>query len=199
LFWLNTLYKGSITTQQNVGNDSGERGDRGKVTTEAFCGLFAETALDTTDVVEYIDRAVAFVNEHVWGTLNATIIVHPQSLKDQQVAAAVERAVANLRYGTVGVNYWAGTGFALAVPTWGAFPGHTLKNIQSGTGVVHNTLMFSRPQKSVIRGPFRSWLTPPWFVTQGKVARKVFPKLVDFEAKPSVRRIPGIMWAAITS
>ena len=166
-------------------------------TTEAFCGLFAETALDTSGVIEYIDRAVTFANEHVWGTLNVTIIVHPQSLKDPQVAAAVERAVANLRYGTVGVNNWAGAGFVLAVPTWGAFPGHTLENIQSGTGVVHNTLMFSRPQKSVVRGPFRSLLTPPWFVTQGKVARNVFPKLVDFEAEPSVWKVPGILWAAI--
>src|SRR6266581_4778925 len=178
-----------------IANVNPERVDDICFTTEAFCGLFAETALDTSGVIEYIDRAVTFANEHVWGTLSVTIIVHPQSLKDPQVAAAVERAVANLRYGTVGVNYWAGAGFALTVPTWGAFPGHTLENIQSGTGVVHDTLMFSRPQKSVVRGPFRSLLTPPWFVTQGKVARNVFPKLVDFEAEPSVWKVPGIIWA----
>ncbi len=124
-----------------IANVNPEHVDDMCFTTEAFCGLFAETALDTSGVVEYIDRAVAFANEHVWGTLNATIIVHPQSLKDPQVVAAIERAVADLRYGTVGVNYWGGTGFALAVTTWGAFPGHTLENIQSGTGVVHNTLI----------------------------------------------------------
>ncbi len=180
-----------------IANVNPERVDDICFTTEAFCGLFAETALDTSGVIEYIDRAVTFANEHVWGTLSVTIIVHPQSLKDPQVAAAVERAVANLRYGTVGVNYWAGAGFALTVPTWGAFPGHTLENIQSGTGVVHDTLMFSRPQKSVVRGPFRSLLTPPWFVTQGKVARNVFPKLVDFEAEPSVWKVPGIIWAVV--
>ncbi|TMC16368.1 MAG: aldehyde dehydrogenase, partial [Chloroflexi bacterium] len=115
-------------------------------TTEVFCSLFAETPIEAANVPEYIDRAVAFANEHLWGTLNATIIVHPKSLKDPAVAAAVERAVADLRYGTVGVNYWAGAGSALSVTTWGAFPGHDIANIQSGTGVVHNTLMFSRPQ-----------------------------------------------------
>lgn len=166
-------------------------------TTEAFCSLFAETALDAASVVEYIDRAVDFANEHLWGTLNATILVHPRSLKDPAIAAAVERAIANLRYGTIGVNYWAGTGFALVAPTWGAFPGHTIDNIQSGTGVVHNTLMFSRPQKTVLRASFRSLPTPPWFVTRGKTARKLFPKLAEMEVAPSMWKVPSILWSAV--
>ncbi len=166
-------------------------------TTEAFCSLFAETALEADTVPEYIDSAVAFANQHLWGSLNATIIVHPASLKDPTIAAAVERAIANLRYGTVGINYWAGAGFTFGTTTWGAFPGHELSNIQSGTGVVHNTLMFSRPQKSVLWGPFRSMLTPPWFATHGKTARKLFPKLVAFEAAPSPLKVPGIMAAAL--
>ena len=166
-------------------------------TTEVFCSLFAESPIDAANVPEYIDRAVAFANERLWGTLNATIIVHPASLKDPAVAAAVERAVADLRYGTVAVNYWAAAGFALAVTPWGAFPGHDIANIQSGTGVVHNTLMFSRPQKSVLCGPFRSMPTPPWFVTHGKIARELFPKLTAFEAAPSPWKIPELMWSAI--
>jgi len=166
-------------------------------TTEAFCALFAETALDAPGVVEYIERAVAFANEHIWGSLNVTIIVHPRSLKDPAIAGAVERAIANLRYGTVGVNYWAGTSFTLGTTTWGAFPGHEMNDIQSGTGVVHNTLMFSRPQKTVLRGPFRSIPKPPWFVTQGKIASKVFPKLVKFEASPSPWKVPDIVWSSV--
>jgi len=167
-------------------------------TTEAFCGLFAETTLEAASVVEYIDKAVAFANEDLWGTLNATILVHPTSLKDRVIAAAVERAIANLRYGSIGLNYWAGTSFALCSTTWGAFPGHPINDIQSGNGVVHNTLMFSRPQKSVLRAPFRSTPTPPWFATHGKTAAKVFPKLVDLEANPSPWKVPGILLAALT-
>ncbi len=67
-------------------------------TTEVFCGLFAETILEATSVVEYIDRAVTFANESLWETLNATILVHATSLKDPAIAAAIERAIANLRY-----------------------------------------------------------------------------------------------------
>ncbi len=167
-------------------------------TTEAFCGLFGETALEADSVADYIDRAVAFANEQLWGTLNATLIVHPESLKIPAIAHAVERAVANLRYGNIGVNYWAGISFALAVTTWGAFPGHDIYDIQSGIGVVHNTLMFSRAQKSVLRGPFRSTPTPPWFVTEGHKGLKVFPKLVEFLATPSPLKLPAILIAATT-
>ena len=167
-------------------------------TTEAFCGLFAETALDAEDAAAYIDRAVEFCNERLWGTLNATILVHPDALKQPGVADAVERAVANLRYGSVGVNYWGGMSFVLGTTTWGAFPGHLLHDIQSGTGVVHNTLMFAHPQKAVLRAPFRIFPKPPWFATRGKQASKVFPKLVEFEAAPSPLKVPGIVLASVT-
>lgn len=167
-------------------------------TTEAFCSLFAETALDAANVADYVDRAVDFCNEQVWGTLNATLIVHPASLRDPRVKSAVERAVANLRYGSIGVNYWAGVGFALGVTTWGAYPGHALDNIRSGSGVVHNALMFDQPQKSVIRGQFRMTPTPPWFITRAKAAPAVFRQLTDLEYQPSLARVPGIALAAFS-
>lgn len=166
-------------------------------TTEAFCGIFGETALHATDTAAFIDQAVEFANEHLWGTLNITLVIHPASLKDPAVAETLERAVANLRYGTIGINYWAGVGFALGSTSWGAFPGHYINDIQSGTGVVHNTLMFDRLQKSVVRAPFRSIPTPPWFITQASKARKIFPKLVRLEASPSPWKVPGILWSAL--
>ncbi len=166
-------------------------------TTEAFCGLFGETALEASSVVEYIERAVAFANDDIWGTLNATILVHPESLKDPQVAQAVERAIANLRYGSIGVNYWAGISFAIGTTTWGAFSGHPIYDIQSGNGVVHNSLMFAHPQKSVLRAPFRGNPTPTWFASEVAKGRNVFPKLVQFEANPSPLKVPGILWSAI--
>ncbi len=167
-------------------------------TTEAFCALFSETTLAAGSVAEYVDRAVDFCNEQVWGTLNATLIVHPASLRDPAVAQAVERAIANLRYGSVGLNYWAGVSFALGLTTWGAYPGHALSDIRSGNGVVHNALMFDRPQKSVVRAKFRLTPTPPWFVTRGRIAASAFRQLADLEAQPSLARIPGIAVAAFS-
>ena len=166
-------------------------------TAEAFCGLLAETAIEATSVPEYLDRAVELANEQLWGTLCATLIVHKESLKDPAVASAVERAVANLRYGTVAVNYWAAVSYVAAVTPWGAFPGQNTESIQSGTGFVHNTLMLSRPQKAVLRAPFRIRPTPPWFVTRGRAGRQVFQKLVEFEASPSPWKVPSIIWAGL--
>ncbi len=166
-------------------------------TTEAFCALFAETTLAAESVADYMDRAVAFCNQQVWGTLSATLLVHPDSLRDPAVAQAVERGIANLRYGSIGVNYWGGVSFALGVTTWGAYPGHPLDDIRSGNGVVHNALMFGQPQKSVIRAKFRLMPIPPWFATRGKVASSVFRQLADLEAQPSLARAPGIAIAAL--
>ncbi|HEX3334106.1 MAG TPA: hypothetical protein VHS57_07175, partial [Acidimicrobiales bacterium] len=69
---------------------------------ESFCGEMAETALSAPDAAAFIDAATAFCNDVVWGTLGATLIVSPSSLKDQAVADAVDRAVADLRYGSIG-------------------------------------------------------------------------------------------------
>ena len=120
---------------------------------ESFFGQVAETALPAASPAAFIDAATAFCNDVVWGTLGATLLVSPSSTRDQAVADAVERAVADLRYGSIGVNVWHGLSFALGSTTWGAYPGHPRTDIQSGTGVVGNALMFDRPQKSVRARP----------------------------------------------
>ncbi|MDZ7267760.1 MAG: aldehyde dehydrogenase family protein [candidate division KSB1 bacterium] len=165
-------------------------------TTESFCSTAAETGLAAASVPEYLARAVQFVNDKLWGTLSATLIVHPASLRDPEIHAAVEAAIANLRYGTVMVNHWAGLGYGLIATTWGAFPGHDIYDIQSGTGVVHNTFMFSRPQKSVVRGGFRMWPTPLWFATN-RVLHRLAPRAARFEAAPAWWKIPALVATAI--
>jgi hypothetical protein len=160
-------------------------------TTEAFCGIFGETALEAPTAAAYLDRVVDFVNERLWGTLNATLIVHPASLRDPKVRAALERAVANLRYGTVSLNHWSAIGFGLGVTPWGAYPGHTRRDIQSGVGWVHDTLMFDRVEKTVVYAPFRVWPKPVWFSSH-RTAHRLVRRLERFEANPGPRRLPGI-------
>jgi hypothetical protein len=103
---------------------------------------------------EYLKKAVEFVNEKVWGTLTAGIIVHPESMKDPEVAAAVEDAVSQLRYGTVTVNHWGAFSWFLGSTPWGGCPGTDIYDVQSGMGFVNNGLMFDRPKKSVVYSPF---------------------------------------------
>jgi acyl-CoA reductase-like NAD-dependent aldehyde dehydrogenase len=165
-------------------------------TTEAFCGVFGELPLPSADVADYLSRAVAFANDSLSGSLNATLIVHPSSMRDPEVAAAVERAMADLRYGTVSINHWSGLGFALGVTPWGAFPGQTRNAIGSGTDFVHNSLMFSRVEKTVIRAPFRAFPKPVWFETR-RTASRMARMLVRFEANPSLLRLAAMMPRAL--
>lgn len=165
---------------------------------EAFCGLTCETALDAGDPAEFLARAVEFCNERLWGTLTATVLVHPESLAVPEVEAAVHRAVADLRYGAVTVNLRGEFGYFLVTTPWGAWGGHPgsrPSDIQSGSGVVNNALMLPHVEKTVIRGPFRRW-RDPFAVTSG-VLTDFGRALAGYEAEPSAGRLARLAWLAL--
>ena len=60
---------------------------------ESFFGEVAETALTAHSEAAFIDAATEFANEVLWGTLCATILVSPSTMKDPSVAPAIDRAV----------------------------------------------------------------------------------------------------------
>ena len=128
---------------------------------EAFCGVLAEVNLDAGSAPEFLEKAVPLCNDKIWGTLSCSMLVDRPTRRRHR--AAVERAIAELCYGSIGVNVWSGVNYGLACTTWGAFPGHPPENIESGTGVVHNALLFDHPQKSVVRSHFRIRPKPIWF------------------------------------
>jgi acyl-CoA reductase-like NAD-dependent aldehyde dehydrogenase len=163
---------------------------------EAFCALTSETALEAGSTVDFIRKATDFCNDVVWGTLSMTLIADPRTMKDPVCGPAIEQAVADLRYGSIGVNLWHAMSFAFSTTVWGAFPGHPITDIQSGSGFVGNALLFARPQKSVVRGPFVASPAPAWFATN-KNAGVVMRKLLAFEVKPSWAKIPGLLAAAL--
>ncbi len=164
--------------------------------TEAFCSLFAETALEAPSVSEFINRAVEFANKTLWGTLCATIIVHPKSLDDPQVANAIDHAISSLRYGMICINLRVEYGFDRMQGTWGGFPGHDIYDVQSGIGLTHNVLMFDQPQKTVVRGPFAKL---PKFVVTAKRMDEFGKKMAYYEASPSIWKLAGLMLTALRS
>lgn len=161
---------------------------------ESFCGVLGITALETSEPAAFLKEAVAFCNERLWGTLGASVIIDPRAAKAHR--GALDEAVASLRYGSVVINHWPGVSYGLGVTTWGAFPGHTLEDIQSGIGVVHNTDLFDAPQKSVIYGPFRPKPKPPFFATS-VTGLKVAWALLDYERRPSAMRFLRVLFNAL--
>jgi aldehyde dehydrogenase (NAD(P)+) len=175
-------------------------------TTEAFCSFLAVATIPG-ETETYLHDAVTFANERLWGTLGANLIAHPRTMRRH--AAALDRALADLRYGCIGVNAWTGVGFLLCQTPWGAYPGHTLDAVGSGIGVVHNSHLFSCSQKSVVYAPFAPFPRslfgygstllpkPPWFVTNRNQA-KIGQLLCDFEVSKSPALLAKIAFFAMT-
>lgn len=164
--------------------------------TEPFCAVLSETTIRATNVAAFLGEAVAFCNYKLWGTLNASIMIDPRTEKSKEGRRALETAIRGLRYGTVAINHWPALGYGFVSPPWGAAPHHTLTDVGSGIGWVHNTYMLRGVLKSVIRGPLVVKPKPAWF-TDNAAAHEIGRKLTKFELNPSVLGLPSIIASAL--
>ena len=173
---------------------------------EVFAPVLSVTSIDGSDAGTYLRNAIAYCNEYLHGTLGANIIIHPQTKRE--LADNWDDIIGELKYGCIAVNAWTGLGFLSVQTAWGAFPGHTLDDVQSGIGFVHNTYMFDKPERTVIEAPFRPFPRnllhgsftllprPPWFVTN-KRAAKLGELLTRFHYRLSLMKLPRIFLNAL--
>jgi hypothetical protein len=171
--------------------------------TEYFAPVLGEAELPGIGG-PFLAAAVAAANDRLHGTLGANIIIHPNTRR--ALGRRFEREIAALRYGTIAINAWTGVGYLTPHATWGAFPGHSLDDVQSGIGVVHNALLLDDTERTVVTGPFRpaprslwhaEWTIspkPPWFVDNKTVAT-TGQRLTSFAAQPST----GALWPIFAS
>jgi len=168
------------------------RGDDA-LTTEYFAPVLGVLELPGSPR-EFLDAAVAAANDRFAGTLGVNLVAHPRTIS--ALGPGLDEAIAALRYGTVAVNAWTAVGFLTATATWGAYPGHTLAEVGSGIGIVHNALLLDQTERTVVRGPFRPLPRPPWFVTN-KTAATTGRLLTGFAARPRWSALPGIFASAV--
>ena len=195
----------------------GERGGRVLITdlnpgeyapllqTEYFAPVMGVIELPYSGAA-FAAKAVQAANEEFTGTLGINIIGTPGTIKG--LGEKFDTMLADLRYGTIAVNAWTAIGFLTAAATWGAFPGHTVDDVQSGIGIVHNALLIDGAERTVVRGPFRplprSLINgelsispkPPWFVTN-KTAASTGKLLTAFAGAPSWSKLPAIFASAL--
>ncbi|MDV4143596.1 aldehyde dehydrogenase family protein [Shimia sp. FJ5] len=170
---------------------------------EVFGPALGIKELPAPDTETYLRAAIAYANDELWGTLGANILIHPTTLR-QIGQRRFEDIIAELRYGTIAINGWCGFGFFIATAPWGAFPGHTPEDIQSGTGVVHNAFMLEETERTVVRMPWapfpRGFFSrelslmprPPFFITN-KNQRRIGKALTRFQHRPSLRDLPKLL------
>ncbi|MFI1979352.1 aldehyde dehydrogenase family protein [Streptomyces wedmorensis] len=176
------------------------------ITDEVFGSALGVVRLPDPSPAEFLRNAVEFANDTLPGTLGATLVVHPTT--ERKHRAAVEAAITDLRYGTLGVNCWSGMGFLLGYTPWGAYPGHTPQDIGSGVGFVHNAFMLEDVEKTVLRAPFapapRGLFTgspslsprPPHFVTN-RTGLTTIERLTHFTAAPGATKLPALFASAL--
>ena len=167
-------------------------------TVEPFCSILSEVSVGSADPVEFLASATEFANERLWGTLNAMLYVTPKTERDATLSAALETSIAALRYGTVAVNQWPASAYALATSPWGGHPSATPADVQSGLGWVHNSLLLERVEKTVQRGPLLAFPAPAYFPGHRSL-HLLGRALCDFEASPSALRLAKVGYFAVRS
>ena len=184
------------------------KGDNPAIETiEVFAPAMSVHRLEEADPETFLRAAIAYANDRLYGTLGANVLIHPTTIS-KIGKARFQAILAELRYGCIAVNAWTGLGFLIAQAPWGAFPGHTLDDVRSGIGFVHNSFMFDKPERTVVTAPFRPFprtalsggLTmlprPPWFVTNRR-QHVVGRLLTAFQYKPSWLKLPRIFFHAL--
>ncbi|UCG68219.1 MAG: aldehyde dehydrogenase [Thermoplasmata archaeon] len=162
---------------------------------ESFSGLCAETSIPAKNPTEFLDKAVKFLNGTVWGNLSVTLVANKKILNDPEIGLAVEKAIADLRYGTVGINGPGTWGFYTMIAPWGAYPRNEVFDIQSGIGKVANFLLLPKVEKTVMRAPLETKPYP--FRVDAKNLDVFSGKLTHFEANPSFGRHLGLVFTAL--
>lgn len=161
---------------------------------ESFACVCAETSLGGSSPADFLAVATDFLNDVVFGSLCASVTFPSQFRREH--AADVERCLMRLHYGTVCVNQWSGLAYGLVSPPWGAYPGATLANVDSGIGNVHNMYLLDQYEKTVLQGPLINFPKPVWFAGH-KTALSVGKHLFGLYDHTTIARLPSLFVAAL--
>jgi hypothetical protein len=161
---------------------------------EAFAPVLAVVALDTgNDPEAFLSQVVKVANDEVMGSLSCTLSIDPMTARRHKTA--LDQAIADLKWGTIGVNEWGGAGLFFGNLCWGAYYGrHRAEDIQSGEGFIGNHRLLDHPQKSVLRGTHFS-------LNHGRMpdraACNIYERMAWCAQNPGIGRLLGVA-AALT-
>ena len=121
---------------------------------EVFADLLCVVRLPGSTVDAHLAEATRFANDRLAGTLAATLLVDPVTATDH--ASALDRAVADLHYGAIGINEWAVMSLDVGYGTWGGSPATRRKRSAVGSArwpTPSNCANRRRPSSPTPAGP----------------------------------------------
>lgn len=166
------------------------------VKTEAFAPVFGFVPIGGTngDAKAFLKAAVAFANNECYGTLSGSLIIDPRT-EAAIGGAALDEAIKDLKYGSIGINDWGGSAVFKGVGRWGAAPGaHTELDIQSGVGYIGNARLFDHAEKTVVYSPF---VSPGHFTPPSEARIKVLQRMAWYAVQPTTFRLISLLSAAL--
>ena len=89
---------------------------------ESFVCVFAEVALDAPNPESFLNQAVDFANERLFGTLSVALTI-PPGFRHASNQKLWQDCLNRLRFGTIGINHWPAIVYALMSPPWGGLSG----------------------------------------------------------------------------
>jgi len=174
---------------------------------EVFGPALSLAEVNARDPEAFLEAAIGFANTKLYGSLGACILIHPATLR-QIGRTRFETLLGQLHYGAISVNGWTGINFLLTRMPWGAYPGHSREDVQSGIGTVHNTAMLAGVEKTVTYAPFRPYPRslfsrdpaflprPPWFVTN-KTGTESFRLMTRLLIRPRLGTLLRLLVASL--
>ena len=161
--------------------------------TEPFCGMLSETSVGSTDPVEFLAEATRFMNDRLWGTLNAMLVVPPKLERDptrrRRARSRRSSTCATAPSPSTTGRRWA----TPSAPCRGAVTrARRWRTSRAGSAGCTTRYMLDGIDKAVVRGPLVVKPMPMWFYGNPK-ADRVAPLVADLEAAPSWLKIPGIL------
>jgi len=146
---------------------------------EAFCGMLGWVEIEADRPDGFLAQAAEFCNHKLWGDLSCLVLIDTETQKRYERQLA--QTLVALEYGTIGVNVFAGLAFASGVTPWGSYLDG---KADTGSGWVHNTFFFDRPEKTILQGNFIPSTPQPW-VKPFCDLHLVGPALFELDLDPS--------------
>jgi len=124
---------------------------------ESFAPILIEVPIESeATFASFLPAAVDFAHDRCWGSLTCTIVVDDHTMARNQ--EALNRIVDGMKFGAIGINLPPALANIFPVLTWGGFPGHTQRDVQSGIGILGNFCCYENVEKSVMTGRFYNML-----------------------------------------
>ena len=187
--WLINRIDVDLTTPKGVESASNEYFLRN----EPFAPMLTIcTVQSTTGPSDYLKTAVKLCNEHIFGSLSASMTV-PDSLKDDP---DIEKALSHLKYGSITVNAWTAFGYAMKGLPWGAHPGEKLEAVESGIGIINQFCFIPHALKGVVKFPV-SGVPTIILPEETRENAAINRALADLVKSPGVFVILNLIWCLV--